>query len=277
MLFAELRRRGYEAIPVRPGTEAIDGQTVYARVQDIPGPVDGAIVMTPAAVALQIARDCHEAKIPRVWLHRGAGKGAVSDEAVQYCREQGLEVVPGECPFMFLGGSIHGVHRSLRKLTDNLPVCGAEQAAAERVTKVLLGALLALELFVAVGALYGAGNLIAAPGGTPMGLPLPAELPGLRFGSYLVPGLILLVANALLPAAVIVGALTGRRWSVRGHLVVGMMLTGWTAIEVLMLGWISFLQPLMLGLGIAIFVLGSLYQARRQGAHRRLALATEHA
>ncbi len=274
MLVADLRKRGYEVVAVRPGMDQLDGRRVYARVQDIPGPVDGAIVMTPPAVTEQVVRDCLEAKILRVWLHRGAGKGAVSEEAVKFCHENGIAVVPGECPFMFLGGSIHDTHRSIRKVTGKLPLGEAERAAAERATKVILGVLVALELFVAFGALYGGGGMLMDPAGRPLGLPLPGEMAGLRFGSYLVPGVILLLANGLLPFAVVLGALTGRRWSIRAHMVVGMVLTGWTAVEVLMLGWISVLQPVMLLVGIAIFALGMLFQARKEGA-RHLAMAGE--
>lgn len=273
LMLAELRKKGYEVVPVRPELEEVDGLKTYARVQDIPGSVDGAIVMTSPSVTEQVVRDCDEAHIPRVWLHRGAGAGAVSETAVNYCHEHGIEVVPGECPLMFLGGSVHDVHRSIRKLTGTLPVCGAEQQAAERTTKVLLGLLVALEVFTALGAFYGGGSLIADPHGQPMGMVPPEQLRGLLFGSYLVPGVILLLANGVFPAAVVLGALTGRKWAVRAHMVVGLVLTGWTAVEVLMLGWISFLQPLMLAIGIVLFTLGSLYLSRKEGTRRRLAMA----
>ena len=114
LMLAELRKKGYEVVPVRPELDEVDGLRVYARVQDIPGSVDGAIVLTSPAVAEQVVRDCDEAQIRRVWLHRGAGNGAVSEAAVAYCREHGIEVVPGECPLMVLGGSVHDVHRSIR-------------------------------------------------------------------------------------------------------------------------------------------------------------------
>lgn len=272
-LLTELLAKGYDVVPVNPGVSDIDGRRVYARVQDIPEPVDGVIVMTPPGVAEKIVRDCHEAHVPRVWLHRGAGQGSVSEEAVRYCEAHGIEVVPGECPLLFLGGSVHDVHRSLRRLTGGLPLRDAEQRAAERATKALLAVLLTLELFVAAGAFYGGGHLIADPVGSPMGMGPPAAMPGFLFSSFLLPGLILLVANGLLPLAVVLGALTGRRWAVRGHMLVGMVLAGWIAVQVVMLGWISPLQPLMLTIGVALFALGWLFQARRRSMARHLAVA----
>ena len=64
-----------------------------------------------------------DAGVHGVWMHRGGGQGAVSDEALALCRERGLEVVDGECPFMFLSrsGVVHGVHRFFRRLGGRLP------------------------------------------------------------------------------------------------------------------------------------------------------------
>lgn len=272
-LVKEMRDRGYEIVPVRPGLAEVDGVTVYPRVQDVPGRLDGVIVMTSAETAKGVVRDCAEAGVSRVWLYRAAGDGAVSEEAVSFCKEKGIEVVPGECPLMFLGGSIHNMHRSLRQMTGSLPLRGRELRTANQVTRGLLAALIALELFNALGAFYGGGSMILDPFGRPMGMSPPGEMAGLRFGSYLIPGVVLLIANGLLPTAVVIGALAKQRWSVRGHVFAGLVLTGWTAVEVMMLGWVSFLQPLMLGVGIALLALGWLYHARFEAGRRHLAVA----
>ena len=72
-LFRELQRRGYDLVPVNSGGGVIEGRPCAARVQDIQPPVDGALVMTPPRATDQVVRDCAEAHIPRVWLHRGIG------------------------------------------------------------------------------------------------------------------------------------------------------------------------------------------------------------
>ena len=40
-----------------------------------------------------------------------------------HCREKGIDVVDGECPFIFLPGTgfVHGVHRFFRRLAGSLP------------------------------------------------------------------------------------------------------------------------------------------------------------
>jgi acyl-CoA synthetase (NDP forming) len=44
--------------PVNPRAEEIDGIKAYARVADIPGPVDLAIVLVPSQNALEVVREC---------------------------------------------------------------------------------------------------------------------------------------------------------------------------------------------------------------------------
>jgi len=136
LLWQELRQRHYEAIPVNPNTAELDGQRCYARVQDIEPPVEGALVMTPSSATAQVVRDCVEAGVGHVWMHRGAGggAGAVEPAAVALCEEHGIELVAGHCPYMFLPGTpfFHGVHGFFRKLTGGYPKDAPEGAGARR-------------------------------------------------------------------------------------------------------------------------------------------------
>jgi len=123
MLFEELCRRGYDVVPVNPKTPNVLGQRCFARVQDILPPVEGALLMTSPEVTEHVVADCAAAGIRRVWMYRAAGKGAVSPKAVAFCQEHGIQVVPGQCPFMFLphSGGVHRVHGLFRKITGRYP------------------------------------------------------------------------------------------------------------------------------------------------------------
>ena len=117
VVFRDLVHRGYDVVPVRPDRREIDGRASALRIQEVPR-VDAVLVMTPPHATARVVRDCIEAGVSLVWLHRGAGTGSVSEEALALCRESGVEVVPGECPLMFLPGGalIHRVHGALRSL-----------------------------------------------------------------------------------------------------------------------------------------------------------------
>jgi predicted CoA-binding protein len=122
-LIRELRRRDYDVVPVNPHASEVDGQKCFQRVQDITPPVDAALLLTPAAVTEQVVRDCAEAGITRVWMFRAVGTGAVSQSAVGYCNENGMRVVAGACPYMFLPGAGfgHRLHGFLLKLVGRYP------------------------------------------------------------------------------------------------------------------------------------------------------------
>ncbi|GIL14548.1 MAG: CoA-binding protein [Chloroflexi bacterium] len=123
MVFREFVKRGYEVVPVNPAAEEIEGRPCFARVQDIQPPVDGVLVMTAPSVTEQIVRDCAEAGVRRVWMHRGEGIGAVSDRALELCQEYGIGVVPGFCPYMFLSetGFVHRIHGFFKKMGGTYP------------------------------------------------------------------------------------------------------------------------------------------------------------
>jgi len=122
-LFEELCRRGYDVVPVTPHMPQVKGRKCFARVQDIQPPVEAALLMTSPAVTDEVVRDCAEAGIQRVWMYGAGGRGAVSNNAVAFCLGKGIDVVPGECPFMFLpkAGAIHALHGFVRKITGRYP------------------------------------------------------------------------------------------------------------------------------------------------------------
>ena len=122
-VFRAFVTRGYDAVPVNPAGGEVEGRPAAGRVGDVHPPPEAALLLTPPAATERVVRECADAGVKRVWMHRGGGRGAVSPEAVAFCRDRGIEVVDGECPFMFLpdAGWFHGVHRFVRRLSGRLP------------------------------------------------------------------------------------------------------------------------------------------------------------
>ncbi len=121
-LFREFLKRGYDAVPVNPEAEELDGRRCFHRVQEITPPVDGAMLLTSPKVTESVVMECAAAGIPRIWMDRAGGKGAVSLAAVAYCRSKGIAVVPGFCPFMFWKDAsfFHRLHGFFVKLASGL-------------------------------------------------------------------------------------------------------------------------------------------------------------
>lgn len=123
MLFRELVRRGYDPVPVHPAAQDIEGRKAYAKVQQIDPPVEWVLITAPPKQAESIVLDCAQAGIQRVWLYRAVGKGSVSRAAVSYCRNKGIRVVEGYCPYMFWPDAawLHKFHGALLKLVARWP------------------------------------------------------------------------------------------------------------------------------------------------------------
>ena len=123
LLFREFLNRGYDAVPVNPGIREMEGVACFASLSDVAPPVEGALLLTSPEVTDQVVRECASAGVRQVWMYRAAGRGAVSPAAAAFCASNGIRVVEGECPFMFLPETpwIHRAHGFCRKLLGRHP------------------------------------------------------------------------------------------------------------------------------------------------------------
>jgi predicted CoA-binding protein len=126
-ILRELWLHGHRVVPVHPTARLVGGHRCYPTIADVPGPVDGAVVVLPAGAAVDVVGQCIAAGVPAIWLFKGiGGEGAVSDEAIALCHEAGIPVVPGACPLMFIQpvGTIHRIHRAARRARGTLVATG---------------------------------------------------------------------------------------------------------------------------------------------------------
>ena len=101
LVYKKLRDAGYQVFAVNPNAEEVEGDTCYANVNSIPGSVEGVVIATQPQVTDHIVRECAEAGISRIWMHRSFGQGSVSQKSVDFCRENNITIIPGGCPLMF--------------------------------------------------------------------------------------------------------------------------------------------------------------------------------
>jgi predicted CoA-binding protein len=96
--FKYLHERGYRMIAVNPGLagQELLGRPVYARLADIPEPVDMVDIFRAPQFALQIVQEAL-ALTPRpqvIWMQLGIR----NDEAAALAEDAGLKVVMNRCP-----------------------------------------------------------------------------------------------------------------------------------------------------------------------------------
>ena len=137
--------------------------------------------------------------------------------------------------------------------------------------------LVSLLLLLAINALYGGSSLILDPSGDRLGIPV-GLLEGSPFPDYLLPGLILFWVLGILPLLVALALWLEPAWRAMGGLerllrehwarsaavVVGIALIVWIGVQMTVLRF--FLQPVLLGLGLAITAVGLLPSVRRHYA-----------
>jgi predicted CoA-binding protein len=66
-----LRRAGYDVVPVNPTVDEIEGRKCYARLGDIPGPVDIAVVFRRSDQASPHLDEAIAKRVRTVWLQQG--------------------------------------------------------------------------------------------------------------------------------------------------------------------------------------------------------------
>jgi predicted CoA-binding protein len=101
--FKYLLERGYTMIPVNPGKagETILGRRVYARLADVPEPIDMVDIFRNSRFAPAVVEEALALK-PRpqvIWMQLGVR----NDEAAERAEAKGVKVVMNRCPKMEYG------------------------------------------------------------------------------------------------------------------------------------------------------------------------------
>ncbi|MGS2586615.1 CoA-binding protein [Streptomyces hebeiensis] len=91
---AVLQRFGKRVVPVHPKAEPVHGEQGYARLADIPFPVDVVDVFVNSELAGGIADQAVEIGAKAVWFQLGV----VDEEAYERTRAAGLAMVMDRCP-----------------------------------------------------------------------------------------------------------------------------------------------------------------------------------
>jgi hypothetical protein len=116
-----MQQHGYRIIPVNPRYPEVLGETSYARLEDIPGPVDMVDVFRRAADVLPIAQSAVAIGAKCLWQQLGV----VNLEADRLAREAGLDSVTDRCvkiEHARLFGGLHWAGVNTRVISARRPV-----------------------------------------------------------------------------------------------------------------------------------------------------------
>jgi uncharacterized protein len=94
------RAQGYTVYPINPHETSVEGLVAYAKVTDVPGPVEMATMYVPPGIGLTIVDDLARKGVTKVWFNPGSGSAAL----VARAKALGLAPVE-ECSIVAIGDS----------------------------------------------------------------------------------------------------------------------------------------------------------------------------
>jgi predicted CoA-binding protein len=120
LTYKKFKETGYQVSAVNPRISSFEGDPCYADLKSIPEKPDAVFILASPKVTEQIVQQCVDLQIKYVWMHcmMGTKPGlvasmtSVSQSAVEMCRANGIEVIPGACPNQFLNPD--GGHKFMR-------------------------------------------------------------------------------------------------------------------------------------------------------------------
>ena len=110
MAYTKFKDNNYQVYPVNPRLSEFQGAPCYPDLKSIPETPDAVFILASPKVTDQIVQECVDLGVKHIWMHcmmgtrPGLAKSttSVSQDAVQMCRENGIQVIPGSCPNQFL-------------------------------------------------------------------------------------------------------------------------------------------------------------------------------
>jgi predicted CoA-binding protein len=118
-IYRDLKKAGYRVFAINPNADMLEGDRCYAGLGALPEKPGGVVITLPPVKTIPVIEEAARQGIRYIWLQQGAD----SPEGEKLCRDLGLQLVSGECIFMYIEPvqSIHGFHRFFKRLFGKMP------------------------------------------------------------------------------------------------------------------------------------------------------------
>ncbi|TVR68984.1 MAG: CoA-binding protein [Marinilabiliales bacterium] len=117
-IFRELKKKGYDIVPVSPNLDYFEEFRCYRSVSELPDDVEALIVATKPEQGISVIRDAEDKGIKNIFVQLGAH----SNEIIEYGSRNELNLICKQCIFMFAQPTgIHKFHEKLAKLFGAYP------------------------------------------------------------------------------------------------------------------------------------------------------------
>lgn len=145
-------------INVRGGS--VLGRSVYRRVSEVPGPVDLALIITPATSVPEVLEDCGSVGVRGAIVYSGgfseAGRGDLEDEVVRIARRHGIRLLGPNCVGVIdtetpLNATFVSMERQLLPPIGGVSIISQSGALGSLILDLMGERLVGLRRFASVG------------------------------------------------------------------------------------------------------------------------------
>lgn len=118
-VYNHLKERNYNVIPINNNGGEIDDQKLFPSLNSVSEKIDGIVTVVPPSETEKVVKEAKELGINKIWMQQGSESKA----AIDFCIENKIDYVSGECIMMFSEPvqSIHRFHRAIWKLIGKYP------------------------------------------------------------------------------------------------------------------------------------------------------------
>jgi predicted CoA-binding protein len=115
----ELTKKGYQVYGINPKVKNGGERQIYPDLKSLPESVSGIVTVVPPPQTVEVIKEAAKAGIKQVWMQQGSE----SETAIQFCKEEGINMVAGECILMFAEpvGFMHKLHGWIWKFLGKYP------------------------------------------------------------------------------------------------------------------------------------------------------------
>ena len=86
-VFSELKKKGYNVIPINPHAENIEGESCYKTVKDLPDNIDSLLIVTPKSETDGTLREAIQKGIKNIWVQQMSDTKETLRIAEEYQKE----------------------------------------------------------------------------------------------------------------------------------------------------------------------------------------------
>ena len=118
--FLQLRKKGYNILPVNPHADQIDGEKCFKSICELPSNIESLLIMTSKADTDVILQQALDKGIANIWIQQFSE----TEQTFSIVKNQRANIILKQCIYMFVEPvtGLHGFHKFLSKAFNKYPV-----------------------------------------------------------------------------------------------------------------------------------------------------------